>query len=266
MTERATISLMSARAHKPMPTWDLSFETTLDRGNAPGRATRELLMTTAERLLADRGVQGVSLREIGLAAGQRNNNVIAYHFGDRAGLVGAIYAFRSERIDNRRFELLAELGGGGAAADLHTLLRIVVQPHAETIADPDNHFLGLLARLMLDVGSIATSESASAKPFTRALHLLRERIRVQVVGISTAVFDRRFDMLFNFAITEMAVQKRLGEAGGNTPPDSAFDEVIDDVVAIMAAGLTAPPSGLGGGSRVMHGVGGDGAPGRWRGR
>jgi AcrR family transcriptional regulator len=35
--------------------------------------TRERLLVTAERLFAERGVAGVSLREIGAAAGQRNN-------------------------------------------------------------------------------------------------------------------------------------------------------------------------------------------------
>src|SRR5215212_6920733 len=63
----------------------------LDRGNAGGRATRELLMLTAERLFAERGFEGVALREIGREAEQRNPAVTQYHFGTRDDLVREIY-------------------------------------------------------------------------------------------------------------------------------------------------------------------------------
>src|SRR4051812_12335899 len=81
----------------------------LDRGNAGGRATRELLMRTAERLFAERGFEAVPLREIGREAEQRNPAVTQYHFGTRDELVREIYAYRSERLNQRRFELLRDL-------------------------------------------------------------------------------------------------------------------------------------------------------------
>ncbi len=206
-------------------------------GNASGRATRELLMITAERLFADRGIHGVSLREIGLAAGQRNNNVIAYHFASREGLVAAIYAYRSEGINRRRLELLNDAAGDLEAGDIRVPIRVLVQPHAETIGDPDNHFVGFLARLLLDMGSIANPESEAALPYMSAHILLRRRIRTFVSHLRAPEFRRRYDLLFNLAITACAIRKRISPSI-DAPGASV---VLEEVVEAMAASLLAPP-------------------------
>jgi AcrR family transcriptional regulator len=213
----------------------------LDRGHANGRATRERLMILAEAMFAERGIEAVSLRAIGQAAGQRNNNVVQYHFGDRANLVASIYAFRSERINARRLELLERHRASGAPDDARSLLRILVQPHAESIPDPENHFLGFLARLVVDLGSMADAGSVGAEPFMGAHEQLRAGIRAASASIPDAVFERRFEWLFDFAIVTLAARKRL--MPGNQPP---LDDAVDEIVEIMAASLAAPvPSSAG---------------------
>ena len=54
------------------------------------RGARERLLDTAERLLGEYGIEGVSLRQIAAEAGQGNNSVIQYHFGNKAGLIEAL--------------------------------------------------------------------------------------------------------------------------------------------------------------------------------
>ena len=51
---------------------------------------------TAERLFAERGLAGVSLSQIGIAAGQKNNAVVHYDFGSRDSLIREIVFLRSE--------------------------------------------------------------------------------------------------------------------------------------------------------------------------
>ncbi len=58
---------------------------------------REQMILAAERLIAERGIDAVSLREIGATAGQRNNSAAQYHFGTKEGLVAAIYEYRCGR-------------------------------------------------------------------------------------------------------------------------------------------------------------------------
>jgi AcrR family transcriptional regulator len=190
-------------------------------------------MLTAERLFAERGIHGVSMREVGMAANQRNNNVIAYHFGDRRGLIRAIYALRSEQLNRRRHELLDILDDAGQGSELPALLTALVQPQAETIEDPDNHFLGMLARMLLDEGSIAGEGASSAAPHMSAHHEIRERVASHIPGASDDRFLRRFDLLLNFAITAFAAQK-IGSRPKNSVP-----QLLTEVVSTMVASLEA---------------------------
>ena len=45
---------------------------------------RERIIVAAERLIAERGID-VPLRDIAVAADQRNNSAVQYHFGSRDG-------------------------------------------------------------------------------------------------------------------------------------------------------------------------------------
>ena len=70
--------------------------------------TRGVLVATAEQLFAERGLEGVSLREINAAAGQRNSSALQYHFGDRGGLIRAVLAKHQPEVESRRHALLDE--------------------------------------------------------------------------------------------------------------------------------------------------------------
>ena len=69
-------------------------------------ATRALLLRTAERLFAERGLSEVSNRQIVEAAGQANNSALAYHVGTRDDLLRAISASHSEPIVRHTREML----------------------------------------------------------------------------------------------------------------------------------------------------------------
>jgi AcrR family transcriptional regulator len=84
---------------------------------------RAQIVDAAERLFGERGIAGVSLREVGAAAGQRNNSAAQYHFGDKDGLVGAIFERRMTPIDRRRRAMLAESDGS-----ISFLVRSIVEP------------------------------------------------------------------------------------------------------------------------------------------
>jgi AcrR family transcriptional regulator len=71
-------------------------------------STKEQIVRAAERLFAERGLDGVSLRTIGAAAGSRNNSVVQYHFGTKEQLVRAVFEFRQPRLQERRRMLIDE--------------------------------------------------------------------------------------------------------------------------------------------------------------
>lgn len=71
--------------------------------SAAGGDTVSRLRRSAERLFAEHGVDGVSLRQITKEAGQRNVTAVNYHFGSRDGLLRAVleYHLAELRIRHR---------------------------------------------------------------------------------------------------------------------------------------------------------------------
>jgi AcrR family transcriptional regulator len=116
------------------------------RRHAVGETTRTLLMETAERLFAERGVEGVTIREIQDSAGQSNASVVAYHFGSKTGLVHALITWRNGRLDERRTALLEELHLGDHDADPRAVVWLLVRPLVDSIRDGEM-FAPFLARL-----------------------------------------------------------------------------------------------------------------------
>ncbi|MDB6061174.1 MAG: TetR/AcrR family transcriptional regulator [Verrucomicrobiaceae bacterium] len=67
------------------------------------------LMLTAERLFGKRGVDGVSIRQLLMAAGQRNKSAVQHYFGSKQGLVEAVYEMRMPALDRARRQALEVL-------------------------------------------------------------------------------------------------------------------------------------------------------------
>src|SRR5438270_7972277 len=109
--------------------------------------TRTAILDAAERLYAERGLDGVSLRQITEAAGQRNNAAVHYHFGGRDGLVRALFETRWAELEEQRAAMLTQLDAEGRGNDLRELLRVMLAPFAQ--AD-DGFWVRFVARMHED--------------------------------------------------------------------------------------------------------------------
>jgi AcrR family transcriptional regulator len=210
----------------------------LEGGNASGRATRELLMLTAERLVAERGLGSVTMRDIGVAAGQRNNGVTQYHFGDLRSLILAIYEYRIDHLSERRLEILAEIREHGELDDPVQLFRALILPHAESIADPDNHFVGLLSQLMAGWGDLGGTVPYPAPERMVGYDALREALRDCFPELTPSTFDGRLTLAFNWAVQALAAYEVRARTGVPQPPLYRF---LDEIVLMLVAGLGAEP-------------------------
>ena len=54
------------------------------------RDAKEAMIEVAEKLIGERGLDNVSMRDVASYAGQRNNSAVQYHFGSRDGLITQI--------------------------------------------------------------------------------------------------------------------------------------------------------------------------------
>jgi AcrR family transcriptional regulator len=105
-------------------------------GGPTADGTRARLITAAEALFAERGIDGVSLREINRASGAKNAVAVQYHFEDRAGVIRAILDKHRPAVETSRHGLLDAYESSGVD-DLRELSGALVRPLAEKLTDPD---------------------------------------------------------------------------------------------------------------------------------
>lgn len=102
------------------------------RPESEERGTRERLLLTAERLIADAGVGNVSMRQINSESGARNLSAVHYHFGSLDGIIAAILDYRMDPLERRRSAMLDEMvGEQGRMPGMSEVLHAVVWPLAE---------------------------------------------------------------------------------------------------------------------------------------
>jgi AcrR family transcriptional regulator len=88
------------------------------------------LILAAERLFAERGIEGVSLRQVNQAANQKNTAAAHYHFGSRDGLVNAVLTYRLPELDRQRGQLL---GRAAEQKGLRFYLEAFIKPLSEQL-------------------------------------------------------------------------------------------------------------------------------------
>ena len=88
-------------------------------------AAREQLIAAAEHLFAESGIDAVSLRQINVAAGQKNSSAAHYHFGTKEALILSIYQVRMEHVNKRRMLMLEHIEQTGQQKNIRTLVEVI---------------------------------------------------------------------------------------------------------------------------------------------
>ncbi|MBW8826495.1 MAG: TetR family transcriptional regulator [Acidobacteria bacterium] len=229
-TSRRVAAAAAETAVPDEPAW-------LDAGNTVGRATKELLIVTAERLFAQRGIAAVPLRDIGQVAGQRNNAVMQYHFGDRENLVNAVYDLRGRPINRRRLELLGHLEVREQLRDPAALVRVLIQPHAESLLDPENHFVGFLHRMLAEQGTFRALPSGTASPATRSFELIYQNLLAGMGDIDPVEARGRLTTVFRWAVHTLVFRAQVGPRPTEL---SDVELLLDELVQLLVPALLAP--------------------------
>lgn len=189
-----------------------------------GTRSREVLLDAAERLIAEHGFE-VPLREIAVAAGQRNNSAVNYYFRTRQDLIDAVVARRLTPMEVERQALLDRMSDD-QMADAHAVLRVLVGPffHSE-----GTHYARFLEVVRIRLNREPQSPAESAWPrlldaLARLVPLKDRKARESRVGaVATAMFALLADH-------ERRVESGDADAGS-----------LDEIVTMLAAMLTAAP-------------------------
>ncbi len=159
------------------------------------------LINAAERLIAQQGVENVSLLDIAKAAGQANKSAVQYHFGSKENLLKAIFEVRLEYINDRRTEMLNSLEESNSVTIVN-LLKVIICPPLEMVGDDGIHYYAQFAMQLVD------SQYAQAVWFGQANFQGTIKIRAMLSELTPHLSREEFElrMLFIRELTFGAIR------------------------------------------------------------
>lgn len=213
-----------------------------DLTSAPGSSsTREAILDTAERLFAEKGVDGTSIRDITGAAGV-NLGSINYHFGSKQDLVAAVFMRRLEPIAQRQMAFLDEVEreAGDNPPRIEALIEAMVRPSIEksfAAGKRNSAFMRLVGRFYGDPDPEVERQIRAQleKVWMRFAGLLSRAVPGQT---GEGIFWRIMFMAGTFHHTMLTVGRE-----GSMPPEVRkgldAESLVRRLVAFTAAGMRA---------------------------
>ncbi len=198
----------------------------------------------AETLFGERGVAGVSLREIRLASGARNTAAVQFHFGSREGLLKALTERHMPGIAALQRTLYDDAIESGRDADARSLVEVLVRPAAEYLTRGPSERAWV--KIMADLGQAPelrlNQMVASAPPAAqKAGAVLYEQL---VVSIPPSLARERIVALAQISVHMCADRARLEdspqESRTHVPGDVFVENLVDMVTGALFAPLSAP--------------------------
>ena len=205
--------------------------------NRAGVQTRAILLSEAERLFAERGVEHVAVRDITEAAGA-NVAAVNYHFGSKQGLIEVLVDRGAGEYARRRGRFLDALEDD-ESIDLRQIVEALVVPTAEMVTSTADgrYYSQFLGRLATHPKYLSIVNKAYAPHTTRFLDLLRRALPELNENVR----------VLRFAAAKELVNQFVGEPSGrisswlSTHVEVGADEMVDALVDLIV-GLFAAPS------------------------
>ncbi len=202
------------------------------------KSTKDRLLSTAEQLYAENGIEATSLRRITELA-EANLAAVNYHFGTKDALTEAVFARRLAPLNEARLKLLdeAEAAAGPSPPTIESILRAFLIPTLHLWQDAP-HFLRLGGRLQYE---------PSEKLHDIFLSQFEEVIRRFDAALTKAfpgVHRRELFWRMHFVVGAMfytwTCHSDLERVSGGMCKVTDYGELVDRLVAFGAAGFRAP--------------------------
>ncbi len=200
--------------------------------SAPMPATALQLLLTAERLFAEHGLAGVSIRQITTEAGSANNSAVSYHFRSKEGLVEAIFAYRLPQLLQRRELLNARVLPG----DLRMRLEAHLLPVFELAEAREGAYLSFLEQLER---STASRSLLSPQAATQSQEAFLTEVQALLPDLDEPVRTMRIHQVQMLSLHAAAERERALAAEEEVTPFGLF---VSTIIDACIGYLTAPMS------------------------
>lgn len=206
--------------------------------------TKQIILDTAERLIAEKGIDAVSLRSITSEASV-NLAAVHYHFGSKEALVEKVFERRVTPLNARRLQMLtaAEERAGEDPLDVEEVLRALIAPAMRLYQQE-----GKEGRRFMQMCGRIYSEQAGY------VQRIFDKLFAEVVTRFVAAFRRalpevpeadrawRIHFCVGAMIHTMSDSERLKRFSNGMCDPSDTEATIERMVQFCAAGLRADVS------------------------
>ncbi len=190
-------------------------------------------MRAAEKLIAEKGIENVTIRQIVGAAGQKNESALQYHFRSLPGLIEALRNERDAQVQARRASMLADMLAANPAPSLRQLCELMVRPMFD-LAGRKPEFRRYVQAFSHEI--IFAETSALAKIGRRGGgNESGRQLRAHVPHLDEAGYRRRMDAALRLAAASMSHQARQKNAFRGLQADLFFHSLLDALVGLLSA-------------------------------
>lgn len=205
------------------------------RQRAPSKrslATRERVLDAAEKVFADKGFDGATIRDIGLEAGEPIGSV-HHHGGGKEALFHQTVARRAEALSRARLESLAARKAAGETS-LESVLAAFVRPIFE-LSRTEPRWRDY-ARLVAYVSADERWAAISAECFDPTAAVFLADIAARVPGLSPEEAAEGFVYTVSAMLALLTSQQRVAALGGAARAEEAQ---LARLIRFCAAGIAA---------------------------
>jgi AcrR family transcriptional regulator len=238
----AKASALKIPAAKRAPRGAAKRDPAARRGQKPTAAAaaptvRERILEVAERLFAEHGMSGVGLRAI-CAEAEVNLASIAYYFGSKEGLLGALFAQRAAPIAQERLRLLAHCFEDGQQPTLEDILDAFLRPALVLGVQPQfggPAFVKLRARLGTEPEAL--SRKILSKAFDLSSKKFIDAIAQVVADVPRAEIEWRFHFMLGAMFYTMANSGRIQALTNGRIDPGNVKRALHHMIPFLAAGF-----------------------------
>ncbi len=206
------------------------------------RSAREQIKLAARRLFAERGVDGVSVREIVDASGQKNHGSLNYYFGTKEGLVRELVADGARLIDDRRNAHLDRLESAGGPDAVRQVVEALVYPSidlARELGEESDTYLRFI--MLLGMSNRALFLDALEGRWNSGYLRCLDHLRRLMPAMPDELKNQRFVFLGAYLNSVLSAREHALADRTREHPTWTSDETLKHLIHTATVMLEAPP-------------------------
>ena len=198
----------------------------------------EHIKSVARRLFAARGVDGVTVRDIAAAAGQKNHAAVGYHFGSKEALVEEILVDGASKIDALRNRQLDELEEKGGPKEIRQVVDILVYPVVDALREGGDDYVRFVT--MFSLTHRETMMRALGGRWNRGYQRCLEHLRHLMPQMAPALANQRFVFMGAYLGSVLSLRQRMLTDATRAHPTWNSDGMLAHFADTVTALLEAP--------------------------